>query len=874
MEKKRVRVQYDLAESAHDPTDREQNPPKKKSGRPLGSKNTKPKPKMEVLIPRLIDIDQILKNHPTFLVKQKSRENGHWIYTPKEVSSGTLDRNILLWIISRISLFESIADEDHEINGCPVRNSSDAGTESCDKSSSKDMNEDEQEDDWNEIDESEADERSYAFISRKYWLDRIRGAYSLHIAFLEQSGVIEVDHSYRYRRERNTDDGTKSKSVSEERRRIGSKRKKRTKTRGRSSSGRVRRILDEATTESEVEYSVTQSDHSSFEAEFSITPIQQRDHKNEYSVTQTDRSSMEAEYLVTQSGRSSVETEYSVTPIQKFDHSEEFPVTQSTSGTNKNRKLSQKNTDSKENESKSKGYRISEGYISALKKVQIEIKIPKKPKPHLPFHLSDKFFKHISFDYSGAEAYLMSLDQENLTRKEARSLWHMAISVLRLKNKDFRTHRDLTSFRANNVVTQMNGNLRRFLAYKGQKLYSIDLKNSQPLFLALLFKIITEKVSIKVSNNSNETSKWLLFGDHISVTKYSNAEFPSKTKVFEILETMNLAQSASMTQIKNTKYLHEKQQAHLEDDVVHFYNLCIEGRLYEHFAEIHNAKRRSKKLERNQMKDKLLIFLMDQNDSHNNTIRSIFTKHFPNVLEMTERIKEQRYQNMGVLLQCLESHTFLDVVARRLHDEYQIPFCTIHDCIITTEENITVAWQVIMDAFAQEYGVQPNLDVTCWQDETYIAAPAVPDSMCTNYAEAVQSELGSSIEEAPTVKQINSESVYVLEAIDEPSKQRSFVVEPPTSLSELSQKKLSPETVRVMSALEEFHIDDEDLPQTEEELGQCVELLEAEERKARQSGDMESATRYENMILVMKHGRLRLALRKFSPKAMRTVAAV
>jgi hypothetical protein len=354
--------------------------------------------------------------------------------------------------------------------------------------------------------------------------------------------------------------------------------------------------------------------------------------------------------------------------------------------------------------------------------------------------------------------------------------------------------------------------------------------------------------------------------DHISVTKYSNAEYPSKTKVFEILQTMNLTLPTSRIQIENTKCLQEKQQAHPENDIEHFYNLCIEGRLYKHFVEIHNAKRRSKKLDKDQMKNKVLIFLMDDNDSHNNTVRSIFTKHFPNVLGMMERIKEQRYQNMGILLQCLESHTFLDVVARKLHDEYQIPFCTIHDCIITTEENIDIVTKVIMEAFDQEFGVQPNLKVTCWQEDAPIASQN--DSENASTCEMVNEVIEQSpiLVDCPRPTEIDSESVYTIKARDVLSEERSPVVEAPTSLSDTKRNDISSDTKKMMSALAEYHIDDEDLPKSSDELEARVADLEYGIAEARRSGDDELVTKFENMILVLNHGKLRMNLKKFSSK--------
>lgn len=171
-----------------------------------------------------------------------------------------------------------------------------------------------------------------------------------------------------------------------------------------------------------------------------------------------------------------------------------------------------------------------------------------------------------------------------------------------------------------------------------------------------------------------------------------------------------------------------------------------------------------------------------------------------------------------------------------------------------------------MEAFAQEFGVQPNLKVTCWQEDAPIASQN--DSENASTCEMVDEVIEQSpiLVDCPKPSQIDSESVYKIKPKDVPSEQRSLVVEPPTSLSDSKQKDISSDTKKMMSALAEYHIDDDDLPQSNDELEARVADLEFGIMEARKSGDNELATKFENMILVLNHGKLRMNLKKFSSK--------
>lgn len=562
----------------------------------------------------------------------------------------------------------------------------------------------------------------------------------------------------------------------------------------------------------------------------------------------------------------------------------------------------------RERDSKTKGYRITGRYHSLLKEHAITVDFPKSEKAFLKFTETDAFFEDLVFDHVGARKYVESLfrnsvtidenGEEVISRKQYRIISHMTRTLKKFENKDFRVKRDLTSFRASSVITQMNSALRPFIYWKAKTLYSIDLKNSQPLLLSLLLQAVsgngcitdsdgipTDSIpfslhipsfsSNKISNIDTKEATGGCMSYRICFSENKSAEYVSKTKIFVTLMSMGILQRDGLVnEIISVKAIKTKADIKRSEkrkaEVQKFFELCVHGKMYEHIMEIHNAKEDVEKLNRDEIKKAFIIYLFSKNYAPNEVIKPIMIEHFPFIHFLIKKLKKDDHTVLPVLLQCMESHVFLDVVARRL-SELQIPFCTLHDSIITTEENITVARQVIMDAFAHEYGVQPNLEVTCWQDETYNASPAIFESVCMSNAEDEQSALGSSVVEAPTATQIDSESVYTTEAIDEPSKLRSPAVEPPRAFENIQDQdalRTTPALSQTPSNDHEYYMDEEDFPKSEVEYWQMIESLIQAEKEARATGDVDGASQYQGCISALRNAKLRLVLKPFTTEAM------
>jgi ribosomal protein S17E len=71
--------------------------------------------------------------------------------------------------------------------------------------------------------------------------------------------------------------------------------------------------------------------------------------------------------------------------------------------------------------------------------------------------------------------------------------------------------------------------------------------------------------------------------------------------------------------------------------------------------------------------------------------------------------KFQQHKKISHLFLQSESHIMLDNIARKLNkSQSKIPFFTLHDCIVTTKENIVELEQFMKDTFTVLIGFSPN----------------------------------------------------------------------------------------------------------------------------------------------------------------------
>ena len=246
--------------------------------------------------------------------------------------------------------------------------------------------------------------------------------------------------------------------------------------------------------------------------------------------------------------------------------------------------------------------------------------------------------------------------------------------------KDYKTKGRLyTSF------SYLNKEIRQNLIYKGGKLIEIDLKNCVPYLLSNLFSVTNFRMTSKrVSRLQDSLSIYMCSDD---------------------LKTL------------------------MDREVADFKNLCIEGTVYDIFIEPLKEKYAEKWSEMfmsyldkryiesyehdRALAKQLFIMMLFGMISQFTEVQQVFAERFPILYDIVTTKKRQNYKAVAKSLFDLEGSLMIDQVAKPLikNHKRKIPIFSIHDCIATTEENISIVKEQIESVFYSNFGNMPKISV-------------------------------------------------------------------------------------------------------------------------------------------------------------------
>jgi hypothetical protein len=378
---------------------------------------------------------------------------------------------------------------------------------------------------------------------------------------------------------------------------------------------------------------------------------------------------------------------------------------------------------------KSHGYRLCSPYReativrTAVKHRRTTERITKnrradEKKVRLDVHLYlRRQFDRLDIDLPAALAFLaqrpdyetLKLPAEQIAAKD------ISFSVCRYG----RVHTDVT--RAARV-------LRNALHVEGQPLVGIDIKNSQPLFFALLLanyrargnKTYTLMPFAKERRDPYEDIETLISSIVCPIVRNIEEE-ERQEEDKERSSVPPLLLPSNTTRITSDRLLEDKTpsgftattgsipqseavNAQLSVDERRFLRLCEEGRLYEELMEITGTRIRQ------WAKEGFFELLFGKN-SVTSAFKSAFTEAFPHVAEVARIHKRKDYRFLSRLLQNYESTVVINRVCRRLMTEHPAaPVFTIHDSVLTTAEYQADVGRIVRQEFAS-LGLVPSLHI-------------------------------------------------------------------------------------------------------------------------------------------------------------------
>lgn len=241
-------------------------------------------------------------------------------------------------------------------------------------------------------------------------------------------------------------------------------------------------------------------------------------------------------------------------------------------------------------------------------------------------------------------------------------------------------------------LTNIYSPLRNYITYRGEKLYSIDIVNSQPYLSLILFN--------KSSYNRNNI-------------------------IYKICREVIPNPAQTLPKLFRSTQLSNNEDFNLYRSLVGKYGNETHD-LYSYMMD-NQASYSS----RSDAKAAMFEVLFSSN-RYVTKSKQQFTSLFPTVDEVFRTLKDQDHSILSVLLQNIESHLVLKTITKKIAQIHpNAPIFTVHDSIVTTETYVDTVHRTMENILTQKVGTTPKLKKEKWcnstlQDVLSIYSNAIP----------------------------------------------------------------------------------------------------------------------------------------------------
>ena len=305
-------------------------------------------------------------------------------------------------------------------------------------------------------------------------------------------------------------------------------------------------------------------------------------------------------------------------------------------------------------------------------------------KLHLS-HQADEYVSKLRPQDSSLDEYI------HKTPQYLRALYN----VNNIRHHQYHLHIDNSVHRLHSTLTFMQKELRHFLSYDGHALAGIDIKNCKPYTACLIL-------------NPNFWTPNSNLPLHFNILPACIKSLFSPSLIHTIINYLNSVPSEIFDSYRNAVTSATRD-------------------IYEMIMDKVNALDVKNTYSRDDAKTLMFYILFSKNGyKHNNqTYRKIKWEFshtlFPEVAKLFHIIKQhdnsstcdKEHSRLSRLLMSIESHIILNVCCQRIWNDRNgtIPIFTIHDCIITTRDNIDYTTNVINEVFTSYIGITPKLSI-------------------------------------------------------------------------------------------------------------------------------------------------------------------
>ena len=270
-------------------------------------------------------------------------------------------------------------------------------------------------------------------------------------------------------------------------------------------------------------------------------------------------------------------------------------------------------------------------------------------------------------------------------KKYPKSQYNAAIqNIESITSCDYKAKIDTNVHRLHSVITNIQKDYRNFLLYNEQPLVGIDIANSQPYLLCLLFNP--------------------LFWEQDSNATLNIGTLP--TNIQSLFPQEHLVEIKDYVSSLAVEALQEYKQ------------ITSEGRVYEHIMSLINS-RRNTTLDKKNVKTMMLIVFFSKNRYYHQQgaiLKRLFDNTYPEIYSLIALTKRGNHAALACLLQSIESEIILHRCCKRIWEEgnRQVPVFTIHDSIATTTEHVEWVKGIMQEELTNAIGILPTLKEEQW----------------------------------------------------------------------------------------------------------------------------------------------------------------